>query len=356
MNPAFSRLRYAILGIGAFAVCLSVFVVHVITRSETADQLWSHIQTLQKSPQLERDEALGDLLMKFVERYPSDVRRWDAVLALTTVERPEFEGSRDPDEVAEKAWRARVNAQIKLMIASPSVPDDKMQAAYESWVGAAIEEDVEPRTTTQLTELRQRIDALHARFPNADTRVHFEQQYLEMLRDADQSDVLPYLTKLGYDPDVRIARWARGESNTERLRQAPMELSVATLDGRVVDLAKLRGKVVLVDFWATYCVPCVEEVPGLLAAYQKLHAQGFEIVALSQDRLKDRDKLLKFIAQRHLPWPQHFDNVQDENPIALHYGIEALPSTFLLDKSGRLAKRSVWADELEAEVERLLKM
>src|SRR5882762_4870715 len=67
----------------------------------------------------------------------------------------------------------------------------------------------------------------------------------------------------------------------------PLDLAVTAVDGSKIDLSKLRGKVVLIDFWATWCPPCREEVPNVVAAYQKYHGQGFEIVGVSLDQDKD---------------------------------------------------------------------
>src|SRR5208337_1847889 len=72
----------------------------------------------------------------------------------------------------------------------------------------------------------------------------------------------------------------------------PLDVRFTAVDGREVDLAKLKGKVVLVDFWATWCGPCVGEVPHVKQAYQELHSRGFEIVGISLD--KDKDALEQF--------------------------------------------------------------
>ncbi|MCX7916307.1 MAG: TlpA family protein disulfide reductase, partial [Verrucomicrobiae bacterium] len=74
----------------------------------------------------------------------------------------------------------------------------------------------------------------------------------------------------------------------KQIRSAPLELKFAAVDGREVDLEKLRGKVVLVDFWATWCGPCVMEAPKLVDTYQKYRERGFEIIGVSLDSNKER--------------------------------------------------------------------
>jgi peroxiredoxin len=85
----------------------------------------------------------------------------------------------------------------------------------------------------------------------------------------------------------------------------PVEIRFTALDGRDVDLAKLKGKVVLIEYWSTSCGPCIGEMPAVKAAYSKFHERGFEVIGISLD---DKETALrKFIADKKLPWPQHFD-------------------------------------------------
>jgi thiol-disulfide isomerase/thioredoxin len=114
----------------------------------------------------------------------------------------------------------------------------------------------------------------------------------------------------------------------------PLEIHFTALDGREVDLAKLTGKVVLVEFWSTTCGPCIGEMPTVKAAYEKLHDRGFEVVAISLD---DKETALRrFIKEKELPWPQHFDGKGWENQFAVRYGIFSIPTMWLVDKRGNL--------------------
>jgi thiol-disulfide isomerase/thioredoxin len=115
---------------------------------------------------------------------------------------------------------------------------------------------------------------------------------------------------------------------------APVDIHFTALDGREVDLAKLTGKVVLVEFWSTTCGPCIAEMPMVKAVYEKLHDRGFELVAVSLD---DKESALRrFITEKELPWPQHFDGKGWENQFAVRYGIFSIPTMWLVDKRGNL--------------------
>jgi thiol-disulfide isomerase/thioredoxin len=106
------------------------------------------------------------------------------------------------------------------------------------------------------------------------------------------------------------------------------------LEGKPLSLDRFKGKVLLVDFWATWCGPCVQELPNVLEAYKKYHADGFEIVGISLDQ--SEDKLKKFIADKEMPWPQYFDGKGWQNKLAGQYGINSIPATYLLDGNGKI--------------------
>lgn len=131
----------------------------------------------------------------------------------------------------------------------------------------------------------------------------------------------------------------------------PVPIQYTALDGRKVDLAAMKGKVVLIDFWATWCGPCVGELPHVKAAYDKLHGQGFEIVGISFD--KSRDDLEKFVKEKDMAWPQYFDGKYWDNDFGKQFGINSIPTMWLVDKKGNL--RDVNAREgLEERVVKLL--
>lgn len=130
-----------------------------------------------------------------------------------------------------------------------------------------------------------------------------------------------------------------------------VELKFHPVKGKNVNLADLKGKVVLIDFWATWCGPCVAEVPNVVATYNKLHEKGFEIVGISLD--SDKGALTDFIKEHKMPWPQFFDGKGWDNEIAKGFGIRSVPAMWLVDQEGKLVSTNARAN-LEAEVQKLL--
>jgi thiol-disulfide isomerase/thioredoxin len=116
----------------------------------------------------------------------------------------------------------------------------------------------------------------------------------------------------------------------------PVAVAGPTLDGKSFDLAEYRGKVVLVDFWATWCPPCVAELPHLKTAYDRYHADGFEIVSVSLDT--DREKLIRFVKGHGFPWPQiFFDEPAKQSwdsPLARQFDVRGIPYSILVDREG----------------------
>src|SRR5579864_4150695 len=105
-----------------------------------------------------------------------------------------------------------------------------------------------------------------------------------------------------------------------------------TLDGKTVNFpADYKGKLVMLDFWATWCGPCMGEVPGLVKAYNEFHPKGFEILGISLDQPNAAEKVKSVTAEKGMTWPQVYDGKFWQARVAQLYGIESIPHAFLID-------------------------
>lgn len=124
------------------------------------------------------------------------------------------------------------------------------------------------------------------------------------------------------------------------------------MTGKPLSIANDKDKVVLIDFWATWCAPCRAELPNVLATYRKYHDKGFEIIGVSLDQ--DQARLTEFAKSMNMTWPQFFDGQGWQNKLAVKYGIESIPATFLLDGEGKIIGKDLRGEDLQAAVAKAL--
>ncbi|MFM8705906.1 MAG: TlpA family protein disulfide reductase, partial [Planctomycetia bacterium] len=152
-----------------------------------------------------------------------------------------------------------------------------------------------------------------------------------------------------------------GESFAGTLRRLslpgnPMEITGTLLNGQKFDQKSLAGKVVLVDFWATWCGPCVAEIPNVLEQYEKYHKDGFEVVGISLDQ--DREALEKFVDEQKIPWPILFEKAEGEgwqHPLATFYGISGIPTVILIGRDGNVITLNARGEKLGEQLDAIFK-
>ena len=135
--------------------------------------------------------------------------------------------------------------------------------------------------------------------------------------------------------------------------QTAAELSLPDLQGQAVSLSALKGKVVLIDFWASWCGPCRHNNPRLVKLYNKYHDKGLEIYGVSLDENSEDWK--KAVQHDKLKWIQVIDDKGWEAPSAAAYGVDMIPSSFLIDRQGIIRYVNAEGSELEVRVKDLLK-
>ncbi len=156
-------------------------------------------------------------------------------------------------------------------------------------------------------------------------------------------------------PESKAKSFVEGIERTLALRIGSpiIEYKTKDLDGVAFSFAKYKGKVLLLDFWATWCKPCVDEMPNVLTTYNKFHKKGFDIVGVSFD--SDLKKMKEFIIKEKMTWRQIADGKGWKSEFGQFYNIRSIPSTYLIDRKGVIRYMNLRGKELEDAVDKLIK-
>ena len=149
------------------------------------------------------------------------------------------------------------------------------------------------------------------------------------------------------------APWSTRTAQTRARTAAPPAWRAVDLEGRTWSSDQLRGKVVLVDFWATWCAPCLADLPHLKRLHATYAPRGLVIVGVSLDRSSVRD-FRSWLQRQAIGWPQIREVGGYDSPLAAQFGVDVLPASFLFGRDGQLLGRDLRGATLEARVRALL--
>jgi thiol-disulfide isomerase/thioredoxin len=243
----------------------------------------------------------------------------------------------------------RLTTVEKALMDDPNLSEQQRFSLRRSDIERAAKAKEAESEDAGLAEFEKGVRALQKEFPH---EPEAQKMLLEVASASEGEKARAILLDVAANPASEEVKAAAADQlkKLDALGK-PVELQFMAVDGREVDLAKMKGKVVLIDFWATWCPPCVAEVPDVVAAYDKLHSKGFEIIGVSLD--KDKNSLTQFVASQKMAWPQFFDGQYWQNKYARQFGIESIPAMWLLDKKGNLRDMNGRLD-LGGKVEKLL--
>jgi len=313
-------------------------------KEETPDEMAARIQSnLVKSIRKDREEAIKTFekeKAEFLAKYPTHEAQWKLKMLGVQVSMMTAGGREEAAKAALPALNEIVNAK------------DAPQQAREQASTMRIQLADSDKPDEVLAAVVEHIKS----FPDSRMNKRIAQMAVMSIGEGDDEEKsIAKLEPLAKHDLAAIAEAAKSQIEQLKtmleLKTKPMEMKFTAVDGREVDLASLRGKVILIDFWATWCGPCVAELPNVKKAYEKLHEKGFEIVGISFDQSKE--SLEKFVAEKEMPWPQFFDGKGWENEYGKKYGIHGIPAMWLVGKDGKVVSFKA-RGKLEEKVEKLL--
>lgn len=322
----------------------------------------------------------------FLAAHPTDPRRWDAVMAALKAPPyfiasfgPDVEtkgpGAIIPDAAAAAAARQQAEELTSAMLAST----DAAPALREDAEWGLFAKDFRATSVAKakgeahdFSGFPARFDAHVAKYAQLDAVAARATDYLGALERNLPGASAGIWEHLKDAPNAALRAKAAERLDFLERTSKPLEMAFTAADGRPVDLKNLRGKVVLIDFWATWCGPCIAELPNIKQVYAAYHDKGFEIVGIALENGKllptdtpeqtaaklaaARQVLTDFTAKHDMPWPQYFDGKWWKNDISTQYAINGIPAMFLLDQSGKIVSTNARGEVLEREVKRLLKL
>lgn len=185
--------------------------------------------------------------------------------------------------------------------------------------------------------------------------------YAQVLKKTDEAIKLIGIVKKDF-PDTKFGQQAdqmiaslKAQAEGDKIKKNLVvgkpfpDFKGKNLAGKAFSLADFKGKVVLIDFWATSCGPCVAELPHVKETYSKYNSKGFDVIGVSLDR--DKSKLEEYVKKEKMAWTQHFD---EGGAIASRYGVQSIPTTYLIDGKGNIVASNLRGQALETAVAKAL--
>jgi thiol-disulfide isomerase/thioredoxin len=242
--------------------------------------------------------------------------------------------------------------QARSFLANHSLPAPLKQQINSLLIHLRLNND-DLITAELAARLEQQVDDYLKENPDDSKKVSLQLARVNLLYRFDPKKGRSFLEELSHDSDPQLAQAAKTRLAKAELLGKPLGLRFSAVDGTIFDLAQLRGKVVLIDFWASWCPDCVRELPQIQKLDAAYRGSGLVVVGISLDR--DRQAMTSFLTKKSITWPIYFDGKGWNNTYAVQYSVRQIPEIWIINKEGLVETTSADVSNVDATVERLLK-
>ena len=304
-------------------------------------------------------EGVQDSTVLLYLSYVSNKDNSRSAMASLFLENAEIEVTMNPDSAVSDVRGTKTNELWTAFARENASRTERGMKAYEASIDTTATAEQRAEAGQLLEAIEDSITTFYKDFisTNIDNIVgqYILASYAEQLED--EGFVLEQLNRIDDDkaiPSVRNLRKLKAIQAETAVGQPYKDIMAETPGGDILAASNLvpRSKVLMIDFWASWCGPCRSEMPNVIAAYEKYHSQGFEILGVSLDN--DLDPWLTAIEELGMKWPQISDLEGWNSGPAATYGVRAIPATVLI-KDGVIVARNVRGKNLAPTIEELLK-
>jgi thiol-disulfide isomerase/thioredoxin len=348
--------RYCMPAIPLILLC--AVAISTASAASDPDADWQQIEALEQrlneSPPegtnavdfyADRAQTLHQATAQFIVDHPEDVRI--ARVTLLKIQTTQF-----PSPPAERLAILDANErEATVLVRNASLPLEVRKDLERAVLRQRLNHPDLITTAAQAATLESKLASFVSNHPEDPRFASFQLARANLLFQVDPDRAKAFLTELARSDDSKLAQAAKARLVKAELIGNPLELRFTALDGSAFDLERLRGKVVLVDFWASWCPDCLREFPTVRTVYEKFKDR-LEVVGISLD--KDQKALRNFISRKQVPWPQYSDGKGWQNEIATRFGVGSIPELWLIDRDGRVVATSVRIQDLETKVAALV--
>lgn len=348
-------------------LCIIVTTITVIgslaaisNASDTAaPALWAHVEELNvranENVQIginavefysERNKALHDAATDFAQKFPNDVHAPQAIL--WKLDTTDFSGSSEQ----KLALLHQNEMDAQSLENNTALPANLRYQAEHILLMQWLDNSDLITTRDQAAGIENRMTNLLEKNPQDPRAISFQLGRAGLMLRFDHDKGIALLQDLAKSADQNLAEGAASQLAKTRIIGKPLDLQFTAVDGSSVDLSAMRGRVVLIDFWASWCPDCIRETPEVRAVYQKYKDKGFNVIGISLD--KDQQAMSNYIAKKLIPWPQYFDGRGWANDFATRFGVRAIPELWLINQRGEVVSTDVSAHQLETKLVQLL--